>query len=339
MKTFILFSFLILNFSIFGCAKYIDINYIALPKDLDVLRYRTVAVIEFKGDKNNQYSLTVEYLLKGLKFQDKPLFNVIDQKTVETFLKERNFQLGIPTANNIAEMGRLIDVDAVWTGNVIESFNKIITPQMTTTCYNYDDKGTCTSWSNKYVDYVSFMATLALMPQLISTSTGEIIYSNRFSHSESKYPWLSMISVSDKKEMLDNVRREVFNDFKLDIAPTIKPFKLELKTDTNDIIEVDRKIFKHSLKFINDGRMDIACGVWRELIKSNIKSITLNYNIGLCLDYEGKYLEALNQMNYTNKMLSEPDKLISLSIKRGEENIRLMNELSQLLDNELFELD
>jgi len=334
MSKYFIFIVLLFSISFSGCAKYINVNYIVPAKELDVMKYKTVAVTEFEGDKNNQYSSMLESTLKGLTFYNKKLYNVMDRKNIESILKEQSFQVGIADENTIVKMGKLAGVDAIWTGSVTEMSDETPYYETRYKCVSYD-QGVCRSSLPYIVRCRNVTVNLTFIPKLISVSTGTIIYSKTFNQTDRNSACDGSWLASSQAELINEAREDIFYKLKNDISPRIATIELELKTDDDEIInKTDKKIFKDSLAFVDARRMDRACELWRELIKANRGSIALNYNIGICFEYEGKYTEALDQMRFVDKLLTKPDDLISLGIRRGEANIRRMHEVNKQLSTD-----
>lgn len=326
---FILLRLTLLSFILataIGCTTYVTTEYIIPAKESEVIKYNKVAVMDFTGRHGNNYRSQFEALLQNLKFKGSPIYEIIDRTNIETLLNEQAFQLsGIVDEETAVRIGKMVGVDAIWTGNVTEKTDEIVSYDRRSRCKLYDSNSNCQYYETYQVKCLNTSAVVSFTPKLISISTGRLIYSKAFVESVDDYSCTGYIE--DKAALANRAKKKIFRTIEKDLSPMITEISIELKDDTDGMSGADKAILKNSLKFAKSGREDRACELFRELLTRNRSSLSLNYNVGICYEVEGEFQKALDQLKYTDSISTEPDDLLNTTIRRAESNIRRMYEL------------
>ena len=326
---FILLRLTLLSFILataIGCTTYVTTEYIIPAKETAVIKYNKVAVMDFTGKQGDSYRSQFEALLQNLKFKGTPIYEIIDRANIETILKEQAFQLsGIVDEETAVRIGKMVGVDAIWTGNVTEKTDEIISYDRRSRCKLYDSNSNCQYYETYQVKCLSTSAVVSFTPKLTSVTTGRLIYSKAFTESVDDYSCSGYID--DQAALANRAKKKIFRNIEKDLSPMVTEISIELKDDTDGMSKPDKAIFKNAIKFAKSGREDRACEFFRELLIRNRSSLTLNYNVGICYEIEGEFQKALDQLQYTDKISTTPDDLLNITIRRAESNIRRMYEL------------
>ncbi len=309
-----------------GCTTYVTTEYIIPAKETEVIKYNKIAVMDFTGRKGDNYRSEFEALLQNLKFKGSPIYEIMDRANIETILNEQAFQLsGIVDDETAVRIGKLVGVDAIWTGNVEEKTDQIVSYDRRSRCKLYDSNSNCQYYETYQVKCLTTSAIVSFTPKLTSVSTGRLIYSKAFIESVGDY---SCSGYQDDKATLANkAKTKIFRNIKKDLSPMVTEISIELKDDTDGMAKSDKELLKNALKFVKSGRDDRACEIFRELLLKNRSSLSLNYNVGICYELEGEFQKALDQLKYTDSISVEPDDLLNYTIRRAESNIKRMYEL------------
>ena len=326
---FILLRLVLLSFVLstaIGCTTYVTTEYIIPAKETEVIKYNKVAVMDFTGRQGDNYRSQFEALLQNLKFKGKPIYEIIDRANIETILKEQAFQLsGIVDEETAVKIGKMVGVDAIWTGSVKEETDEIVSYDRRSRCKLYDSNSNCQYYESYNVKCLTTSAVVSFTPKLTSVTTGRLIYSKAFVESADDYSCTGYIE--DRAALANRAKKKIFKTIEKDLSPMITEISIELKDNTDGMSKPDKAIFKNALKFAKGGREDRACEFFRELLFRNRSSLTLNYNVGICYEIEGEFQKALDQLKYTDSISVEPDDLLNYTIRRAESNIRRMYEL------------
>ena len=98
---------------------------VLVPPEFDLSRYKTVAVADFQGQIDEWGKKIASYLEEDLtkaKVEGDPYFKVVPRSQLYEVLEDYNLQTGDLADPEVAlKVGRLLGVDAIFTGTVLEA--------------------------------------------------------------------------------------------------------------------------------------------------------------------------------------------------------------------------
>lgn len=271
-----------------GCAVKVNTKVTMPANEAAVLKYRTVAVLPFKDRQGKDYTSKIEAVVVSPKENGKSIFTTVDRENMDKIMKEQRFQMSLADPDSMVEMGKLLGVEAMWTGSADSSYSESSYTEERTKC---SGKNSCSSYT---VSCIKKSASVELTPKLISTSTGKIVYSNRISEQASAGMCSDTSRQVTKNELESQALEKVLASFRRDIAPYEQDVNLELMKDTEGISDQDsKKLFEDGVGFAKDARLERACDAWNKVSEKNPNAIAAVYNRALCLEVKGDYESAL----------------------------------------------
>lgn len=232
-------------------------------------------------------------------------------------------QKALADPDTVIEIGRMLGVEAVWTGTTSKTMNSSNYTETTTECSSTDSKGNCTGHTKSTIICTTLDVSLKFFPELISVSTSEVIYSKSFENNQSSEFCSDSYNKASLQSLLKDATDDVFENLRKDIAPYPVMVELGLMNDAGDIADKEsKKLLKRGLEFAENDQLKKACTIWFRAIEGNHDSVTLNYNIAVCLEVAGLYEDAYSILLDIEKNLAKPNKLITASIKRNKTNIK-----------------
>lgn len=316
---------LLITFFMYGCATTIQANYTMPAKHSEVVKYKSVAVINFETNRIKDYSLEFESIILNAENNSQKVYKVVDRNNIDKILKEHSFQVNIADQDTIVEMGKLLAIDAIWTGTISGHKDERVYYDTRTKCENNKCREYKVTCYNK-----SFSITA--VPKLTSISTGEVIYSKSFTERASTDECVDNTATTPISVLERRAINKILNKFKEDISPYIVPIHIEVMDDSKGIEDENSKIlFKDAIKLVKNGKIDRACQLWNNVYEKykNIPSVAYNYS--LCLEINGNYEEAIKILekiiSENIKLKSNQRNLIYNAIDRNEKNISNRNEL------------
>lgn len=272
-----------------GCAVKVNTKVTMPANEAAVLKYRTVAVFPFKSQQGEDYTSKIEAVVVSPKENGKSIFTTVDRENMDKIMKEQHFQMSLADPNSMVEMGKLLGVEAMWTGSADSSYSESKYTEERLDCSGKGDN--CRRYT---VNCIKKSVSIDLTPKLISTSTGKIVYSNRLSEQVSANMCSDDSGQVTKNELEAKALEKVLASFRRDIAPYEQDVNLELMKDTEGISDKDsKKLFEDGVGFAKDARLERACDAWNKVSEKNPNAIAAVYNRALCFEVKGDYESAL----------------------------------------------
>lgn len=134
----VLFSIILLS----GCAAKINASKIIPAGATEVTRYKTVAFLDFSGNKGRDISSRLETVVIKAEVNDKKQYSVVDRANIDKIIKEQQFQMTMANPDTIVDFGQLVGAEAVWAGHAQSTYNVSRSYETRSKCMNYVD-GKC----------------------------------------------------------------------------------------------------------------------------------------------------------------------------------------------------
>lgn len=304
-----------------GCATTINASRIVPAGSTDVTNYKTVAFLDFKGNRGADVSSRLESTVIKAEVNGKKQYAVVDRKNINKILQEQQFQMTIANPDTIVDFGQLIGAEAIWYGNAESRYNVTHSYETRSECARYVD-GRCRVYREYNVPCERRNIVVNITPKLSSVATGKVIYSKDFQEQSSSYYCSdSYFGARTEAELYNDALNEILYRYRLDIAPYVENVKIELMSKKDGTNKKSEELLKSGIEFAKVERMEKACELWASGLKETPASISLNYNMGVCSELSSNYEKALNYYLKAENNSLKPIKTISDAIERAKENI------------------
>lgn len=328
MRNILPYYFLIAISILFsGCALKAEVATLVPAKDGEIMKYRKVAVLKFTTDNESgnkggsAYASAFEKELASVMVGGKKIFTVIDRNNIDRILKEQKFQMTMTEENSVLELGKILGVNAIWTGTAAEDYSKDSWYETNFYCAEYDN-GSCISYRDYSYKCIGQDLALNIMPKLTDISTTKVIYSNSLKGRTGSKKCASNLGEINRGDLWNQAIKMVLEQFRQEIAPYTIKIKVEFMTTTAGIDSKEGKeLLKNGIDFFKNKRTDKACELWKKGAEISPKSVSLHYNSGICAEMEGKYKEAVEKLIYTENIRKKYNKTISEALNRNKENV------------------
>lgn len=328
MRNLLPYYFLIaISILISGCALKAEVVKIAPAKDGEIMKYRKVAVLNFTTDNATgnkgagAYASAFEKELASVTVGGKKVFTVIDRSNIDKILKEQKFQMTMTDEDSALELGKILGVNAIWTGTAAEDYSKDSWYETDFYCAEYDN-GSCISYRHYSYKCIGQDLALNIMPKLTDVSTTKVIYSNSFKGRTGSKKCASNLGEVNRGDLWNQAIKMVLEQFRQEIAPYTVKATVEFMTSASHInTKEGKKLLKNGIEFFKNKRIDKACELWKKGAEISPISISLNYNAGICAEIEGNYKEAVEKLIYTENIRKKYNKTISEALNRNKENV------------------
>lgn len=312
---------IILLFILTGCATTINTTRIIPAGANEVTKYKTVAFLDFTGNKGVDASSKLESTVIKANVNGSKPYIVVDRKNINKILEEKQLQSSNKNQNNIKNIGKLIGADALWYGNAESSYNVTRSYETRSRCLRYID-GVCTLYSEYTVPCESRKLVLNVSPKLSSVETGQVVYSKEFTATDSSFV-CNDYSYSGRTEgdLYNSAVQDILYQYRLDIAPYVEHVSIALMDNKEGTNKNSFELLKNGIDFAKNNRIEKACSLWIKGLKETPESISLNYNIGVCNELLSNYNDALKFYLKAEDYSKKPINIISTAIIRTKENI------------------
>lgn len=294
----------------------------------EAARIKNVAVLPFEGDNSRELTTDIEGLLTSVKLGGVPYFNVVERKALDTVLKEIRFsQSGIVNKAQALKLGGLLGIKAYYAGTVNSpAYSQSSYQESRTTCAEQDSKKgflailTCKRWVDSKVSCTKSEVVYSFTPKLVDIETGRIIYSETIKGITAAN-WCSDQSTPSltQSQLLHAAKESALANFRKDVAPSIMTMNVQLMDSTDNI---GNDLAKHKLlqglEFAKGNRLDRACELWRDARELGGRSPSVFYDLAVCAETAGNFLEAAELYRKADRLLEAPDERVSSSLARME---------------------
>lgn len=303
-----------------GCATTAETVASVPPAVPQAANLQRVAVLGFSGIGANEVSAAFESLLVSHQYDGKPFFVVVDRAQTQDLMSEFASALrGEIDPETAARFGKLIGAQGVHFGDITR--NTITGRSYTATqsvCASYSGKK-CKSMTNQNVSCYERVASVAFVPRLVQVETGQVVYrANHEGFAKDSYCGGYGASVTD-----DELRQQAINmalqKILADIAPRNIALRVELMEKPSVLKGSQSAEFLRGVIFAKSKRMDRACKIWQDLdAQAQGVDDALLFNLAVCHEIAGKYIDAQNLMKQVDGRLSAPDNRVSAALNRLE---------------------
>jgi len=254
-REFTFFSYLVLflPLSVFSCATVKVPCTVMHPAEINMSRYKQVAIDEFRGNAGPDVrDLVKEHLINSGRLE------LVDRSHMDKVQRELSFaQTDATASTDKPELGKLAAVSAIIAGNINGDYDETMESSRGT-CTRTDSNGksyevTCTSYTRKGKYRVGGNL------DVIDVETGKTIKSKPLSALEEA----SESATDEQPDAIDRDRlysvcvRQIADDFARTILPWSSTEEVAYKT-CGDIPELERGIDK-----VKVGETDEAIGIFR----------------------------------------------------------------------------
>ncbi len=284
---------------------------------------KKLALMQFGGDRDRQFTAKLESYLAGIHVEGKPYFTLVDRELFDTILRERNLQAesGVINPEDSMTLGRLSGVDTVLSGQVSRpSFNSSIYKEDRKSCIVENDEGDCTKYRNYQASCRNDESKFEYSIRAINVETGDIVfiksYDGRVENSYCADKGESGIAYND---MMAMAMDKAINKMRNDVAPYEVWVTIDLMKEDESGLKGNPaayQYFENGLKLAGDNLIDAACEQFQFAESAYKESPAVYYNLGVCRELEQNFEEALSLYSQAKVFLFKPDNQIETAIAR-----------------------
>lgn len=324
LQNFVLVSLVIL---LAGCSVTVRTTKIVPAEANDVTQYKTVAVLDFKGNRGRETSSDIEALIAKAEVNNRKVFTVVDRDNINRILNEQKFQMTMANEDSIVNFGELIGAEAIWSGFAESRYNVSISYETRSKCSHYRD-GKCMGYVSVSVPCEKRSLSFKASPKLTSVSTGKVIYSKIFEGNESSYACKDdSYGWRTESQLFNAAERKFLAQFRLDIAPYAEEVMLSVMSKKDGTNKLSAQYLTNGIAFIKENRTEKACELWEKGLGETPEAISLIYNMGICSELAGNYEKAVELYEKAEDVSGRPVREISDAIERNKINIENQKKL------------
>jgi hypothetical protein len=337
-----------------------DVQVFTAPVDANVAAVRSVGVHVFEKDPNEAFSRSLETIIANVAITDK---NQTRQNTVAVVGLDRTRSIGRQSVDpaSLASAAKRLGVDAILTGEIVVSASdsrpytsskSVCAREVTKRDKKGNEYQECVSYRDVSIPCVKNTASVQVNYRLIS-SQGQVLSrksaqardeddaceGKRIRPMATEGNFLERFAqnmgrnvggpITPQATLLANVYGVVAQEIKDQLIPQQKTLKVEWLSDASGIKDAKTKDrFESAVKFAAGARADRACEMFREVYVSEQQSSALHYNAGLCDEIEGQIEAAQKKYLIADKMLREPNAIVSAALVRTQKQVRAMDDIA-----------
>ncbi|WP_297483700.1 CsgG/HfaB family protein [Sulfurimonas sp.] len=311
---FLMTAFTLLLFS--GCAQKVGFEVLE-PAQIDrMATVKKIAVSNFAHDRVG-LSRKIEAKLSSFQIDGKNFFTVVSRNDLNKIIAEQKLQnSGLVNDENIVKIGQLIGAEAIISGNV--------SPATKQDTYFYEERVRCAdSKCKSLVTYpvrcMKRVVGLSAELRVVDIAKGDIIYAQNLSKEESfKHCADDSRTLPSKSMAAQDLAERIADDFTYKLTPHYRHLNVVLLDDPDlDYTDMQERLLKNALKYIEQGRYDKAEKLLMRLIDSTgSKSYVPFYDLGVIKEAQGKYKEAKEYYGDADNLMIEPVDEISAAVLR-----------------------
>lgn len=261
-------------------------------------RARAIAIAGFAGRGGERLAFAIDTALRGAIIEGRPWFDLTFSEPPRgtTYTYDRD-------ADPAADRG---GADAVMRGIAeVEWRDREDGTKEVEECVARDDRGKCTE--KKKVNIPCRARNVILRPEVrLVSREGELLYgkgdelttSRRFCKDEEGSPSVD--------SMVEELARQFADAVRFDLAPVERNDTIRVLESRDGMSKRDQTAFRAALKLTKTDVAE-ACAVFGELRQGNPQSVTLLFNVGLCVERLGE-LDTAARL-YEEALALKPGKL------------------------------
>jgi hypothetical protein len=246
-------------------------------------RARSIAIAGFAGRGGERLAFAIDTALRGAVIEGRPWFDLTfaEPPRGSTYTYDRDADLAAYRGGADAVMRGIAEVE--WRDT--DSGTKEVEE-----CVTKDDRGTCTA--KKKVNVPCRARNVTLRPELrLVSREGELLYakgdvvttSRRFCKDEEVTPSVD--------SMVEELARGFAGAVRRDLAPEFRDEDIRVLESRDGMSKPDQAAFRTALRLTKTDVSE-ACAAFGDLRANNPGSVTILFNIGLCLERLGALEEA-----------------------------------------------
>jgi len=294
---------------------------------------RTIAVVNFHGDENNEFSSQLETFFTNLRVQHKPYFKVVDRSAIDSILMEQKIHVdnGLLRGRGAVQLGKLSGADTIISGFVKwPRFTDKHFREQRSRCLKYEGKTSITPLKVKFrkclkkqkykVSCHKVRGQFNFTMKVVSIQTGEIVFTKNYkSNTDNKYCEDNKYAKEDTDKLEKLMISKAIAQMRRDVAPysTVLSIKLMKKDDSRlSSNERAQQLLISGIKFAKDGRIDRACTQFENASKSFSYSPAIHHNLGVCAEVKSDFPLALRMYKKADGLSQRSEKLINAALMR-----------------------
>lgn len=294
---------------------------------------KTVAIVSFSGDENNEFSSQMETFFTNLRVQHKPYFKVVDRNMMESILQEQkiSFRHGGLRTNDAANVGKLTGADTLITGFVRwPEFTNKRSKEKRSRCVKHEGKTKvtplgvkfrkCLKQQEYYVKCTKQQGEFNFTLKVVSIKSGEIAFTKAYrAKTSNDYCKDNKSARKEESDLERIVIAKAIAQMRQDVAPysVVLNIKLMKKDDSRmSSNEVAQSLLISGFKFAKSGRIDRACQQFEGANKSFPSSPAITHNLGVCAEVKNDFTTALALYKKADQLSQRPEKLINSALNR-----------------------
>lgn len=318
---------------------YVIATSVSPAKYSEATKLRRVAVIPLDGPRGDELTSEIESLLVSTRIDEKPYFTVVERDRINEALRELKLSNSALTDENTAvRIGKILGAQAIYMGRVNKprSFDRNYSEQRSVCAYQttkYDKKGreyqTCGGYRNYSVNCTERNAEFTIIPKIVEVATTKIVYANTITRKESSSACSDRGTLLSSEELIANARKGTLADLKTHIAPHYSKVRIDLLEERGGMGKEALTMFDKGLEYAKHSRFDRACELWREAHNMSSGAPSLAYSVGVCAELEGNHHQALNFYKKADRLLNNPNQIITTALNRANDQIKKQSKLEE----------
>lgn len=316
-----------------ACAQKVNITTFE-PASVDrVSKTKKISILEFQNDSVG-FSSLLESLIAKKRVYDEAYFTVVSRNELNKILDEQKLQYsGLVDKNTTVRIGHLIGVQALISGNVIDSsFNK--SHYYATRLRCIDKK--CKEMREYLVSCTKANYNLDVSIKISDVEFGDIIYADTFNKSRT-YSHCKDESgtLPNFGNIMNKFSNDISNEFISKISPNKRVLSIELLDDPEiDYTDKQDELLEYSLKYIESNRYDKAEQLLSELLTStNDKCYVAAYNLAVIKEANSQYELAKQLYDLSDNLVLEPNDIINKAVNRINNQLQNKKILDKQIEN------
>jgi hypothetical protein len=288
-----------------------------VPAEVNLSEYKRVTVLEFEGeagDWGKKMAFWLEQELRRVRVDGKPYFTVVPRANLERVLEEHGLQTSDLTAAETSRgLGRILGLDAIITGSVEEA--RI-------------EEFVYSTWRL----YVTRTAHMDFTVHIISTETGESVFSKNFTGKKmaEAYDAVELTELTFAGEPLSSYVKKAISTFVRTIAPYYATLKLPLQSKDDSPSGPSKEVttlLKKGNGHAENGDWNAALVEFRQAVQLQQGSPAANYNLGVVLEIKNQLQKA--REHYETAARLKPDDEYMKAVARIKERLAAQEQVKQ----------
>lgn len=268
------------------------------PRHLELSCLRDLAVVEFAGNAGPELSREMARRLDEVYVDGAPLFRVSGPMRLQSF--------GQASQQEALEFGRRMESRGVILGEaVLDVDTKFDAPQAVETCKKYSSKRKrCVEKVTEIRLCGRVSADLHYRLRAAEVASGRVIYDpprrrltddrsecRRSELAQAKYNEIELESLLRKEEaaLRRGLMAEAAEQIHRDIAPYFITVSVAFLKAPDSLEGVAAERFEVAADLVGDGRIEAACGIWKNMVLQGVHDLAVGYNLGACAEHAGDY--------------------------------------------------